>query len=62
MCCLPEVKESYRSYCLQMYENLYKRKTANGVSLDKVIQPACDNTGRIMGLIAGDEESYEVIE
>jgi len=46
----------------EMYANNYKKVTPNGVTLDKVIQPACDNTGRIMGLIAGDEESYETFK
>ncbi len=44
-----------------MYEKLYKLKTANGVTVDKCIQPSVDNSGRIIGLVAGDPESYEVI-
>ena len=43
-----------------MYERLYNKKTSNGVTLDKCIQPSVDNTGRIIGLVAGDAESYEV--
>ena len=43
-----------------MYEKLYKEVTANGVTLDKCIQPSIDNNGKIIGLVAGDEESYEV--
>ena len=43
-----------------MYERLYKKVTSSGVTLDKVIQPSVDNPGRVIGLIAGDEESYEV--
>ena len=43
-----------------MYERLYRKVTKNGVTLDKCIQPSVDNTGKIIGLVAGDEESYEV--
>lgn len=43
-----------------MYEKLYPRRTVNGVSIDKCIQPSVDNTGRIIGIVAGDAESYEV--
>ena len=34
--------------------------TSNGVTLDKCIQPSVDFTGKITGLVAGDEESYTV--
>lgn len=44
----------------EMYERLYPLRTVNGVSIDKCIQPSVDNTGRIIGLVAGDAESYEV--
>jgi len=45
----------------EMYEKMYKRVTPNGVTVDKVIQPsACTQSNQIMGLLAGDEESYEV--
>lgn len=44
----------------EMYEKLYPRRTVNGVSIDKCIQPSVDNTGRIIGIVAGDAESYEV--
>nr|BDA39157.1 opheline kinase [Thoracophelia sp. 1 KU-2021] len=62
-------KENYPNYTgfkckvaghltLEMYEKLYSRRTKNGVTVDKVIQPSCDNMGEIIGLIAADEESY----
>ena len=43
-----------------MYERLIEKVTPNGVTLDKCIQPSVDYTGKIIGLVAGDEESYEV--
>ena len=43
-----------------MYERLYTKITPNGITLDKCIQPSLDFTGKIVGLVAGDEESYEV--
>lgn len=43
-----------------MYERLYNKVTPNGVTLDKCIQCSVDNAGRIIGLLAGDEESYYV--
>lgn len=43
-----------------MYERLWAKVTPNGVTLDKCIQPSVDNQGKIIGLVAGDEESYEV--
>jgi len=43
-----------------MYERLYKLVTPNGVTLDKCIQPSVDFTGKINGLVAGDEECYTV--
>lgn len=43
---------------LEMYEKMYKRVTPNGVTVDKCIQPSVDYTGKIVGLVAGDEESY----
>jgi len=46
----------------EMYERLYKKVTPNGVTVDKVIQCSVDNSGRVIGLIAGDEESYEVFK
>jgi creatine kinase len=45
-----------------MYDRLYKKVTPNGVTIDKCIQPSVDNTGKIIGLVAGDEESYEVFK
>nr|BAE16473.1 taurocyamine kinase [Arenicola brasiliensis] len=42
----------------EMYEKMYKRVTPNGVTVDKCIQPSVDYTGKIVGLVAGDEESY----
>ncbi len=44
----------------QMYEKMYKRVTPNGVTVDKCIQPSVDFTGKIVGLVAGDEQSYTV--
>ena len=46
----------------EMYERLYKKVTPNGVTLDKVIQPSVDAFGDVIGLIAGDEESYDVFK
>ncbi len=43
-----------------MYEKMYKRVTPNGITVDKCIQPSVDSTGQIVGLVAGDEESYTV--
>ncbi|KAK2154013.1 hypothetical protein LSH36_279g03079 [Paralvinella palmiformis] len=43
---------------LEIYEKLYKKVTPNGVTVDKCIQPSVDFTGKIVGLVAGDEESY----
>lgn len=50
-------------YCLQMYEKLSKKITSNGVTLDMCIQPSCEQVKdeKIIGLVAGDEESYEVL-
>jgi creatine kinase len=45
-----------------MYARLYELRTPNGVSVDKCIQPSVDNTGRIIGLVAGDPESYETFK
>ena len=45
-----------------MYERLYELRTPNGVSIDKCIQPSVDNTGRIIGIVAGDPESYDVFK
>jgi len=42
----------------EIYEKLYDKVTPNGVTLDKCIQPSVDNMGKIIGLVAGDEESY----
>ncbi|KAK2172210.1 hypothetical protein NP493_982g00002 [Ridgeia piscesae] len=44
---------------LEIYSQLYKKVTPNGVTLDKCIQPSIDFTGKILGLVAGDEQSYE---
>ena len=43
-----------------MYERLYKRVTESGITLDKCIQPAVDFNGKIIGLVAGDEQCFEV--
>jgi len=45
-----------------MYERLSKLKSPNGVTVDKCIQPSVDNKGAIIGLVAGDPESYDVRE
>ena len=50
-------------YCfvlLQIYAQCYKKVTPNGVTIDKCIQPSIDNTNKILGLVAGDEDCYEV--
>lgn len=44
----------------EMYEKLCYQVTPNGVTLDKCIQPSLDYTGKIIGLVAGDEESYQM--
>jgi creatine kinase len=46
----------------EMYERLFDKRTPNGVTVDKCIQPSVDNAGRIIGLVAGDPESYEVFK
>jgi len=48
----------------ELYEKLYKKKTVNGVTLDKCIQISVDSCWppspklRVLGLVAGDPESY----
>jgi len=44
----------------EMYEKLFDKVTPNGVTFDKCIQPSVDFMGKIVGLVAGDEESYTV--
>jgi len=48
----------------EIYNNLAKKITPNGVTLDKCIQTGVDNPGHpfifTVGCVAGDEESYEV--
>jgi len=51
-----------RHLTAEMYERLFTKVTPNGVTLDKCIQPSVDNQGKIIGLVAGDEESYEVFK
>lgn len=46
----------------EMYERLFDKRTPNGVTLDKCIQPSVDSYGEIIGLVAGDPESYEVFK
>jgi len=46
----------------EMYERLFDKRTPNGVTVDKCIQPSVDNTGDIIGLVAGDPECYEVFK
>ena len=45
---------------LQIYAANYDKVTPNGVTFDKCIQPSVDFTGKMVGLVARDEESYEV--
>jgi len=47
---------------LEMYERLFDKRTPNGVTVDKCIQPSVDNTGGIIGLVAGDPESYDTFK
>ena len=48
----------------QMYGRLRDKKTPKGWTLDQCIQTGVDNPGhpfiKTVGLVAGDEESYEV--
>jgi len=46
----------------EIYAANYDKVTPNGVTFDKCIQPSVDFTGKIVGLVAGDEESYEVFK
>jgi len=46
----------------EMYAKLFDKRTPNGVTVDKCIQPSVDNTGQIIGLVAGDPESYETFK
>jgi creatine kinase len=46
----------------EMYEKLFDKRSPNGVTLDKCIQPSVDNTGDIIGLVAGDPESYDTFK
>jgi len=47
-----------------VYSMLRDKVTPNGITLDQCIQTGVDNVGhpfiKIVGLVAGDEESYEV--
>ena len=47
-----------------MYAKLRDRKTPRGFTLDQAIQTGVDNPGhpfiKTVGMVAGDEESYEV--
>ena len=47
-----------------IYKKLYSLKTVNGFTLDRAIQTGVDNPGHpfimTVGMVAGDEESYEV--
>ena len=51
-------------YVVQMYNHLRDLKTPKGWTLDQCIQTGVDNPGhpfiKTVGLVAGDEESYEV--
>ena len=50
--------------CVQMYSHLRDLKTPKGWTVDQCIQTGVDNPGHpfitTVGLVAGDEESYEV--
>ena len=47
-----------------MYGQLRDKVTVNGVTLDQCIQTGIDNPGhpfiKTVGVVAGDEESYDV--
>ena len=49
---------------LQLYAKLRDRKTPRGFTLDAAIQTGVDNPGhpfiKTVGMVAGDEESYDV--
>ena len=49
---------------LQVYAKLRDKKTSQGWTLDQCIQTGVDNPGHpfimTVGMVAGDEESYEV--
>lgn len=49
---------------MQLYAKLRDRKTPRGFTLDQAIQTGVDNPGhpfiKTVGMVAGDEESYEV--
>ena len=51
---------------MQMYAKLRDKKTPRGWTLDECIQTGVDNPGhpfiKTVGMVAGDEESYEVRE
>lgn len=59
---------NHMSHCLTpaIYEKLSKLKTKNGITLDHCIQTGVDNPGHpfimTVGMVAGDEESYEVFK
>lgn len=48
-----------------IYAQLCDKTTPNGFTLDQAIQTGVDNPGhpfiKTVGLVAGDEESYEVL-
>ena len=46
----------------EIYAANFGKATSNGVTFDKCIQPSVDFTGKINGLVAGDEESYTVFK
>ena len=50
--------------CVQVYSHLRDLKTPKGWTVDQCIQTGVDNPGHpfitTVGLVAGDEESYEV--
>merc|ERR550514_1187193 len=50
----------------QIYQNLKDKRTANGVGLADCMKTGVDNPGhphiKTVGLVAGDEDSYEVFK
>ncbi len=51
-----------RNLSLNLYARLRDLRTPNGFTLDDAIQTGVDNIGKFTytGIVAGDEESYEV--
>ena len=60
------VSQSINHIHFQMYARLRDKVTPNGFTFDQAIQAGVDNPGsptsKTVGLVAGDEESYEVFK